>query len=55
LAPLKSLLLLMVLPPLYAALCVRIDGRIIWGLYPLLIPFAALAFAPKRSSGTASG
>jgi len=37
---LKSLLLLMVLPPLYAALCVRVDGRIIWGLYPFLIPLA---------------
>jgi hypothetical protein len=42
LQPLKSLLLLMVLPPLYAALCVRIDGRAIWGLYPMLIPFAAM-------------
>jgi hypothetical protein len=52
LAPLKSLALLMVLPPLYAALCVRIDGRIIWGLYPFLIPFAAAAFAPRRSTGT---
>ncbi|MYN44319.1 hypothetical protein GTP23_04440 [Pseudoduganella sp. FT93W] len=38
--PLKSLLLLMALPPLYAALCVRVDGRIIWGLYPMLIPLA---------------
>jgi hypothetical protein len=51
-APLKSLLLLMVLPPLYAALCVRIDGRIIWGLYPFLIPFAAAAFAPPRTVPT---
>ena len=41
LKPLKSLLLLMTLPPLYAALCVRVDGRAIWGLYPMLIPFAA--------------
>lgn len=39
-APLKSLLLLMAIPPLYAALCVRVDGRIIWGLYPFLIPLA---------------
>ncbi|MBY0555997.1 MAG: hypothetical protein K2P77_02190 [Burkholderiaceae bacterium] len=38
--PLKSLLLLMALPPLYAALCVRVDGRAIWGLYPFLIPLA---------------
>ncbi len=42
LRPLKSLLLLMVLPPLYAALCVRVDGRAIWGLYPMLVPFAAI-------------
>lgn len=37
---LRSLLLLMALPPLYAALSVRIDGRVIWSLYPMLIPFA---------------
>jgi hypothetical protein len=30
----------MALPPLYAALCVRIDGRAIWNLYPMLLPFA---------------
>lgn len=42
LQPLKSLLLLMLLPPLYAALCVRVDGRAVWGLYPMLVPFAAL-------------
>jgi len=42
LQPLKSLLLLMILPPLYAALCVRVDGRAIWGLYPMLLPFAAI-------------
>jgi hypothetical protein len=40
LRPFASLLLLMALPPLYAALCVRVDGRMIWGLYPFLIPFA---------------
>lgn len=40
LKPLRSLLFLMALPPLYAALCVRVEGRIIWGLYPFLIPFA---------------
>jgi hypothetical protein len=45
LQPLKSLLLLMALPPLYAALCVRVDGRAIWGLYPMLAPFAALWLA----------
>lgn len=43
LQPLKSLLLLMALPPMYAALCVRVDGRAIWGLYPMLIPFAVCA------------
>jgi hypothetical protein len=46
-SPLKGLLLLMALPPLYAALCVRIDGRIVWGLYPFLIPFAAAALANR--------
>jgi len=40
LKPLSSLLFLMALPPLYAALCVRVEGRIIWELYPFLIPFA---------------
>jgi hypothetical protein len=24
-------------------LCVRIDGRVIWGLYPFLVPFAVVA------------
>jgi 4-hydroxybenzoate polyprenyltransferase len=43
LRPLKSLVLLMALPPLYAALCVRVDGRAIWGLYPILIPFTLFA------------
>jgi hypothetical protein len=47
LRPLKSLLLLMMLPPLYAALCVRIDGRAIWGLYPMLAPFAAMYCAAR--------
>ena len=40
LAGLKSLVILLVLPSIYAMLCVRIDGRTVWGLYPLLIPFA---------------
>lgn len=53
LAPLKSLLLLMVLPPLYAALCVRVDGRAVWGLYPMLIPFALYALA-RPAPATAS-
>jgi hypothetical protein len=42
---LKGLLLLMALPPLYAALSVRIDGRIVWGMYPFLVPFASAALA----------
>lgn len=46
LAPLKTVLLLMALPPLYAALSVRVDGRAIWGLYPFLIPFAVYARSP---------
>ena len=46
LRPFKRLLLLMALPPLYAALSVRVDGRAIWGLYPLLIPFAVAACRP---------
>ncbi len=41
LRPVFWLLALMALPPLYAFLCVRVDGRAIWGLYPFLIPFAA--------------
>jgi hypothetical protein len=43
----------MALPPLYAALCVRVEGRIVWGLYPFLIPFAAaygLGTAVRRKS-----
>jgi hypothetical protein len=51
--PLRSLLFLMALPPLYAALCVRVEGRIVWGLYPFLIPFAAaygLGTAVRRKS-----
>lgn len=49
--PLRSLLVLMALPTLYAALCVRVDGRAIWGLYPMLIPFAvAIGLNRKESS-----
>jgi hypothetical protein len=40
LRPLGSLLLLMALPQLYAALSVRVEGRLVWGLYPFLVPFA---------------
>ncbi|TFW33639.1 hypothetical protein [Massilia horti] len=48
--PLASLILLMALPGLYAAASVRIDGRIIWGLYPFLIPFAVSAIGNKAVS-----
>lgn len=41
LKPLAGLMVLMLLPSLYAALSVRIDGRAIWGLYPFLVPLAA--------------
>lgn len=40
LRPLASLLLLMALPQLYAALSVRVEGRLVWGLYPFLVPLA---------------
>lgn len=49
LKPLKGLLLLMLLPPLYAALSVRVEGRIVWGLYPFLIPFAVAVGLPRRA------
>jgi hypothetical protein len=49
--PLRSLLFLMALPPLYAALCVRVEGRIVWGLYPFLIPFAAAYGMGRTPSG----
>jgi hypothetical protein len=34
---------------LYAALSVRVEGRIIWGLYPFLIPFAVALGMPRRA------
>jgi hypothetical protein len=52
LAPLKSLLVLMALPPLYAALSVRVEGRIVWSLYPFLIPFAVALGLPRRAETT---
>ena len=42
-AKLRGLVLLLALPPLYAALSVRVDGRIIWSLYPMLLPLAVSA------------
>ncbi|NVD98227.1 hypothetical protein [Massilia sp. BJB1822] len=53
LRPLKSLLLLLALPPLYAALSVRVDGRAVWSLYPLLIPFAMCWRRPDAAPTTA--
>lgn len=50
LRPIAGLLALMALPPLYAALCVRVDGRAVWGLYPFLVPFAACAPLALRST-----
>ncbi|WP_348692730.1 hypothetical protein [Duganella fentianensis] len=40
---LKSLIILMSTPILYAALSVRVDGRAIWSLYPFMIPIAVYA------------
>jgi hypothetical protein len=54
-APLKSLLVLMALPPLYAALSVRVEGRIVWGLYPFLIPFAVSLGLPRRAAAVPDG
>lgn len=48
--PLKTMLLLMALPPAYAALSVRVDGRAIWSLYPFLIPLAVYARWPRASA-----
>jgi len=53
LRPLASLLVLMALPQLYAALSVRVEGRLIWGLYPFLIPFAVCAGLPRAKPGSA--
>lgn len=46
--PLKGILLMMALPPLYAALSVRVEGRAIWSLYPFLIPIAVFMRMPRR-------
>jgi hypothetical protein len=47
LRPVRSLLVLMALPPLYAALCVRVEGRAVWSLYPFLLPFTVCWRASK--------
>jgi hypothetical protein len=46
--PLKGILLMMAVPPLYAALSVRVEGRAIWSLYPFLLPIAVFARWPHR-------
>jgi hypothetical protein len=46
--PLKWILLMMALPPLYAALSVRVEGRAIWSLYPFMIPIAVFMRLPRR-------
>jgi len=53
-SPLKTLALLLALPSIYALLCVRIDGRVVWGLYPMLIPFAAAAYIRMRAGANAA-
>lgn len=46
---LKQLLLLMLVPTLLAAVFVRIDGRLAWGLYPFLLPFAVAVGMPRHA------
>lgn len=53
LRPLASLLVLMALPQLYALLSVRIEGRLIWSLYPFLVPFAVCVGRTRQESGAA--
>lgn len=38
--------------PIYAYLCVRVEGRAVWSLYPFLIPFAIAALADPVKGGT---
>lgn len=45
---LKQLLLLMLVPALLGAIFVRIDGRLAWGLYPFLLPFAVAVGLKRR-------
>ena len=49
LQPLRGLLVLMVLPALYAALCAQADGRVVWDLYPFLLPFAVALGMPREA------
>jgi hypothetical protein len=50
LAPLKSLLALLAAPVLVALLSMRVDGCIVWGLYPFLIPFAVALGLPQQAT-----
>lgn len=50
LRPLAGLAALMALPTLYAALSVRVEGRIVWALYPFLVPLAVCAGLPRRQT-----
>lgn len=47
--PLKRLLMLMAVPALWLALCTRVDGRVVWDLYPFLIPFAVAVGLPRAA------
>lgn len=46
---------MLALPPLYAALPVRVDGRALWGLYRMLLPFAVAALSPRLGRRAGSG
>lgn len=48
--PLRSLLVLMLLPGLQAALSGHADGRIVWDLYPFLLPFAVALGMPREAA-----
>ena len=46
---LRSLLVLMLLPGLHAAVTGHADGRIVWDLYPFLLPFAVALGMPRAA------
>ena len=46
--PLRGLLVPMVLPGLHAALGGHADGRVVWDLYPFLLPFAVALGMPRE-------
>ena len=47
---LRSLLVLMLLPGMQAALSGHADGRIVWDLYPFMLPFAVAFGMPKEQA-----